>query len=195
MARSGRRPGKVDTRGEILAAARSQFAARGYAGATMRRIAEAAGVDAALLHHYFGTKRDLFAATLELPFDPSVIVAAAVDGDPDSAGERIVRTLLAVWASEPGRATMQSLLRSALTDDDVMRLLREFMLENVLRPIARTLAPDRAQLRAALVASQVIGLAMVRHVAQIEPLASARVGTVVATVAPTVQRYLTGDLE
>lgn len=194
MARTGRRPGKADTRGVILAAARQQFAARGYGGATIRGMATAAGVDPALVHHYFGTKRELFVATLELPFDPLDVVAAGAQGDPRQAAERILRKLLAIWGTEHGRAMMQSLLRSALTDDAILRVLREFMLETVLSPIVAELAPDRPQLRAGLLASQVMGLAMVRHVAQVEPLASADRDTVVAAIAPTLQRYLTGDL-
>lgn len=194
MVRTGRRPGRTDTRGQILAAAREQFAARGYAGATIRGIAGAAAVDPALIYHYFGTKRELFVATLELPFDPPEIVAAGTDGEPGQAGERILRTLLSVWGTEHGRAMMQSLLRSALTDERILRTLREFMLETVLAPIVAELAPDRHQLRAALLASQIMGLALVRHVAQVEPLASAHPDTTVAAVAPTLQRYLTGDL-
>jgi AcrR family transcriptional regulator len=194
MARTGRRPGKADTRGEILAAARRQFAAKGYVGATIRGIAAAAGVDPALVHHYFGTKRQLFVATLQLPFDPLEVVGAAVHGAPDQAGERILRQLLGIWGTERGRAMMQSMLRSALTDEHVLRMLREFMLETALSPIVAELAPDRQELRATLLASQVIGLALVRHVAQVEPLASADPDTVVQAVAPTLQRYLTGDL-
>lgn len=193
MGRTGRRPGKLDTRGEILAAARRQFAAKGYAGATIRAIAAAAGVDPALVHHYFGTKRELFVASLELPFDPLEVVAA-VRGDPGQAGERLVRTLLGIWETERGKAMMQSLLRSALTDDQVLRTLRQFMVETVLAPILGEVASDRPQLRAALLASQVMGLAIVRYVVRVEPLASADAATVVAAVAPTLQRYLTGDL-
>jgi AcrR family transcriptional regulator len=193
--RTGRRPGKPGTRGVILAAARRQFAARGYAGATIRGIAAAAAVDPALVHHYFGTKRELFVASLELPFDPADIVAEGVHGPPGEAGERIVRQLLAVWGTERGQALMQSLLRSALTDDHVLRMLREFMLETVLSPIVSELAPDRQQLRATLLASQVVGLALVRHVARVEPLASADADTVVVAIAPTLQRYLTEPLD
>jgi AcrR family transcriptional regulator len=194
MARTGRRAGGADTKGEILAAARQQFAARGYGGATIRGIATAAGVDPALVHHYFGTKRQLFVEAIALPFDPLDVVRTAVEGDAESAGKRIVRMLLDVWGTEDGRSMMQSLLRSALTDEHVLRMVREFMLETTLSPIVAELAPDRPRLRATLLASQVIGLAFVRHIAELEPLASADQDTVVAAVAPTLQRYLTGPL-
>lgn len=194
MAGPGRRPGNADTRGEILRAARQEFAARGYGGATIRGIAARAEVDPALVHHYFGTKRELFVTSLALPFDPLEVISAAVPGDPGKAGERLLRMLLGVWATEPGQTLMQSLLRSALTDDEVLGTLRQFMLETVLAPIVREVAPDRPELRAALLASQILGLAVVRHVTKIEPLASAEADTVVAAVGPTVQRYLTENL-
>lgn len=195
MARTGRRPGGADTRGEILAAARRQFAAKGYTGATIRGIGSAAGVDPALVHHYFGTKRELFVTAIELPFDPADVVAAATGGDPGQAGERLVRMLLSIWGTEEGRSTMQSLLRSALSDEELLSMLREFMFETALRPIVAQIAADQQPLRATLLASQVIGLAFVRHVVDVEPLASADHDTVVAAVAPTLQRYLTGDLD
>ena len=193
--RTGRRSGASGTRDAILEAARRRFADHGYDGATIRGIAGDAGVDPALVHHYFGTKRDLFAEALEVPFDPQQIVAAVTDGDPSRAGDRLVRVLLGIWGTPRGRAMMQTLLRSALSDEDMLRQLREFMVETVLHPLAAELAPDRPDLRAALVASQVIGLAMARHVARVEPLASADVDAVAAAVAPTLQRYLTGDLD
>lgn len=194
MTRTGRRPGKVDTSGEILVAARQQFAAHGYARATIRGIAAAADVDPALVHHYFGTKRELFAAALDLPFEPPEVIEAGLEGSPDEAGERIARQLLGIWETEHGRTTMQALLRSALTDDHLLRMLREFMLEAVLSPIVAALAPDRRQLRATLLASQVVGLALLRYVIRAEPLASTDPDRVVAAIAPALQRYLTGDL-
>lgn len=195
MAQIGRRPGGADTREEVLAAARQQFAAKGYAGATIRGIAAEAGVDPALVHHYFGAKRALFVTAIELPLDPADVVAAAIHGDPNRAGERILRTLLRLWSTEPGRTMMQSVIRSALSDDELMEVLREFILETVLSPLVTALSPDRQSLRATLLASQVMGLAMVRHVAELEPLASAEDETVVAAVAPSLQRYLTGELD
>nr|WP_205745901.1 TetR family transcriptional regulator [Egibacter rhizosphaerae] len=194
MARTGRRPGNVDTRSEILAAARQQFAVDGFSGATIRRIAAAAGVDPALVHHYFGNKRQLFVASLELPFDPTPVVGSVLPGEAERAGERLVRTLLEVWGTDNGQAMMQSLLRSALTDEQVMRTLREFMLETMVSPLVVEIAPDQHRFRTTLLASQVMGLAILRHVARVEPLASADPEMVVAAVAPTLQRYLSGDV-
>lgn len=194
MARTGRRRGKADTRGEILTAARSQFAAHGFAGATIRGIATEAKVDPALVHHYYGTKRQLFIETLQLPFDPAEVAAAAVEGGSEEAGRRLVRMLLEVWATEHGQAMMQSLLRSALVDADLYGVFREFMLESVVQPVVAEVAPDRVALRATLLVTQIMGLAIVRHVTHLEPLASADPETVAAAVGPALQRYLVGDL-
>jgi AcrR family transcriptional regulator len=145
---AGRRPGNADTRGQILAAAREEFATNGYRGATIRAIAARSQVDPALVHHYFGPKRQLFVETLQLPFDPTQLVSAAADGPRRETGERLARALLAVWASDTGRATMQSMLRSALTDPESLDVYREFMFDTVLRPIADAVASDEAPLRA-----------------------------------------------
>ena len=195
MVRSGRRPGQSDTRAAIMSAARAEFAARGYGGSTIRGIAHAAGVDPALVHHYFGNKRKLFVAALGLPLDPLDTITIRGGVDPEQAGERLARELLAMWESDQGAAMIQALLRSALTDEETLRILREFMLKAVVTPVVSSVAPDRHSLRAALLASQIIGLAMVRYVLRVEPLASADADTVVEAVAPTLQRYLTGDLD
>ena len=193
--RTGRRTGKLDTRGEILAAARRQFARRGYAGATIRAIAAEADVDPALVYYYYSTKRDLFIASLDLPFDPGELVEHALGGDPQHIGRRVARRFLELTESERGRTATQALLRSALTDERVLRMLREFMLETVLGPIVHQLRADQPQLRATLFASQMIGLMIVRLIIGLEPLASADPDKVIAAIAPNLERYLTGDLD
>ncbi|WNM37655.1 TetR family transcriptional regulator [Micromonospora halotolerans] len=193
--RTGRRPGNPDTREAILAAARAAFAERGFDAASIRSIAAAAGVDPALVHHYFGTKEELFRATVAIPVDPAQLVPAVLAGDPDRVGERLVRTFLTVWDSPVGGAAV-ALLRSAVSSEWTARLLREFLATQVLRRVLDQLDVDPAQLplRGALVATQVAGLAMMRYVIRLEPVASADPETLVATIGPTVQRYLTGDL-
>ncbi|KAB1908864.1 MULTISPECIES: TetR/AcrR family transcriptional regulator [unclassified Micromonospora] len=194
--RTGRRPGNPDTREGILAAARAAFAERGFDAASIRSIAAAAGVDPALVHHYFGTKEELFRATVAIPVDPAQLVPAVLAGDPDGVGERLVRTFLTVWDSPVGGAAV-ALLRSAVSSEWTARLLREFLVTQVLRRVLVQLDVDPAQLplRGALVATQVAGLAMMRYVIRLEPVASADPETLVATIGPTVQRYLTGDLD
>ncbi|WP_446210620.1 TetR/AcrR family transcriptional regulator [Micromonospora sp. IBSANI012] len=193
--RTGRRPGNPDTRQAILAAARTTFAERGFDAASIRVIAAAAGVDPALVHHYFGSKEELFRATVEIPLDPAELLPVVLAGGVDGVGERLVQTFLGVWDSPAGKAAV-ALLRSAVNNDWTARLLREFLVTQVLRRVLDHLdvPPAELPLRGSLVATQMAGLAMMRYVIRLEPVASADPETLVAAVGPTVQRYLTGDL-
>jgi AcrR family transcriptional regulator len=179
----------------VLAAARRAFAARGFDGATIRGIAGDAGVDPALVHHYFGTKDALFLAAVDAPADPAELLPEALAGGPDRLGENLLRMLLRLWDG-PARAAGLALVRSAMGNEWTARLLREFLVARVLRRVVATLdVPDaEREVRGALVASQLIGLAMTRYVLRLEPLASATPDELVAAVAPTLQRYLTGEL-
>jgi AcrR family transcriptional regulator len=191
--RRGRRPGAPDTRAAILDAARESFAGSGYAGTTIRGVAGAAGVDAALVHHYFGTKDDLFVAALQMPVDPRIELAPVLALGPDGAGERILRTVLGVWEDPDNRLPLLATARG-LMDGSESRLVTEGFLPIVIGPIGEALALDQAPLRMQLFASQMIGLILLRYVFEVEPLASLPAEEVVATYAPTMQRYLTGDL-
>lgn len=192
----GRRPGGPDTRSAILAAARAQFATAGFSGTTIRAVAADAGVDAALVHHYFGTKEELFRATVKIPIDPGELLPVVLAAGPEGVGERLVRTFLSVWDSPVGGAAV-ALLRSAVSNEWTARLLREFLVTQVLRRVLDQLDVDPAErpLRGSLVATQIAGLAMMRYVIRLEPVASATPETLVAAVGPTVQRYLTGALD
>jgi AcrR family transcriptional regulator len=197
--RSGRRPGKQDTREAILAAARKVFAERGYDGASIRAIATSAGVDPALVHHYFGTKEQLFTATLKAPINPADIIPKIINGGPvDQLGERLVETFLSVWEHPVSGPAFEALLRGAFANRLSARLVREFFAVQILRRALHNLGtiidPEEVPLRATLVASQLFGLAVVRYILKFEPLASAPRETVVAAVAPNLQRYLTGEL-
>jgi AcrR family transcriptional regulator len=193
--RTGRRPGSPDTREAILAAARTAFAERGYDSATVRQIATAAGVDPALVHHYFGTKEQLFLATVQVPVNPQEFIPAVVAGGKEHLGENLVRTFLRVWDSPAGTAGA-ALLRSGMSSEWSARLLRELLVTQILRRVIRQLDidPAEAPLRASLIASQVAGLAVMRYLIKLEPLASASPESLIATVGPAIQRYATGPL-
>ena len=193
--RTGRRPGPSTTREEILAAARSSFAELGYDRTSVRGIAARAGVDPALVHRFYGSKDDLLVAALTVAFSPGERIPTVMGGDASGLGERVVRYFLSVWESSPSREVLIGMLRSAATNERAARLLREFIGREVFARVAAPLGSEDAPLRATLVGSQLVGLAMVRYVIRIEPLASADPETVVAAVAPTLQRYLTGELE
>lgn len=191
--RRGRRRAGEETRTALLSAARSAFAERGYDGATIRHIAERAGVDPAMVNHWFGSKDALFTASLDIPLDPAVVFPEVLRGDPEQLGERLVTRFLTIWDATGG-GPMASLIRSVAAHDAAARMLREFVTRVILARVVATLGPDQADLRASLVGSQLIGLGMARYVVKLEPLASADHATVAAAVAPTIQRYLTGPL-
>jgi AcrR family transcriptional regulator len=177
----------------VLAAAREAFAEKGFDGATIRGIATAAGVDPALVHHYFGTKDALFLAAVDAPADPAGLLPEVLAGGPDGLGERILRMFLQVWDG-PIQTAGLALVRSAVANEWTARLLREFLVTRVIRLVVGTLdlSDEEREVRGSLVASQLVGLVMSRYVLRIEPLASAPAEAVVHAVAPTLQRYLTG---
>ncbi len=187
--RVGRRPGGPDTRGEILSAARIEFGERAYDGASIRGIAARAGVDPALIHHYFGTKEQLFLEAMDLPFAPSDIAAKILTGPLDGVGERAVRTFLAVWGDPVRRMPLLALVRSAMGHEAAATLVRQFVRRTILARVVSTLdLPDR-ELRVEVAVSHLIGLALMRYVIKIEPLASIPDEEVVALVGPVIQRY------
>ncbi len=198
--RTGRRPGSSGTREDILRAARQRFADYGYAGTTIRGIAADANVGAALVHHFYGNKEQLFAAAMRLPVIPSELLAAAAGPRPgrtvEDLGEQIVRVALAAWGAQEIREAFLGLLRSAVTDDRALRMLREFVTETIIGVIAATIgeqaAPEEAGYRASLVASQMVGLAVGLYLLELDPLAGASADDLVAAIGPTIQRYLTG---
>jgi len=193
--RSGRRPGNQDTRASILEAARQAFAEKGFDKASIRAIAGDAGVDPALVHHYFGTKEKLFLAAMNAPINPAELIPQALSGPREQAGERLVRLVLSVWDSPAGAAAV-AMFRSALSNEWTARLLREFVVTQVLRRAIGELIsdPEQASLRSSLVASQIAGLAVARYVLKVEPLASADPELIAAMIGPNVQRYLDGPL-
>jgi AcrR family transcriptional regulator len=194
MARTGRRPGRSGTREAILAAARESFTASGYDKASIRDIARRAGVDPALVHHYFGAKHELFSAAMEMPLDVASVLETVVQGDRERIGERIVALLLSVWDSRGDRSPLIALIRSAVTSEEAARMLREFMVSVLFVRVAEALDAPDAPLRASLAASQIMGLMVARYIVRVEPIASAPAPVVIAAVGPNLQRYLTGDL-
>jgi len=188
--RRGRPPGTSGTREAIAEAARRLFADRGYDRTSLRAVAEAAGVDQALVSHYYGSKQQLFVAVIELPFEPELVVPRLVSGDRATLGRRVAEFLVATLESVEGRSRITGLIRAAASEPEAARMVRELVSNRIFKPLAESLAVDDAPLRATLVGSQVIGLTMARYVVQVEPLASASPDTVVAAIAPTLQRYL-----
>ena len=190
----GRRPGASDTRERILAAARERFAAHGYDRTRIRDVAADADVDPALVHYFFKSKDGLFVAVMQLPFRPADVIGPVLAEGLPGLGERIVRRVLSVWDDPSNRAALLALLHGASAHPGAAAALREFVHSEIIRRVAGVVEAENPQLRANLVASQLIGLIAARYVAQVQPLAAMEADAVVPLVAPTLQRYLEGDL-
>jgi AcrR family transcriptional regulator len=193
MAR-GRRPGGPDTRAAVLDAARSRFAEVGYARASLRSIATAAGVDPSLVVHYFGSKEGLFRAVIEWPFDPAVFLDQLTGAGPDGLGQRLAAGFLGMWESADTGPRLQAVFRAAVTDDAVAALIREFLTEVVADRLAAVIGRDGAEQRIELALGTLLGIAVVRHILRVEPLAGLAIDELVDRVAPAVQHQLDGAL-
>ncbi|MGV9252965.1 TetR/AcrR family transcriptional regulator [Streptomyces sp. NPDC003697] len=193
--RRGRPPGteSAGTRERILAAAREEFSARGYEKTSVRGIAKAAGVDPALVHHYFGTKEQVFEAAIEVAFAPALQAPGALaDGPLDGVGERLARFIFGVWENPATRAPVLAIVRSAVDNETAAAVFRRLVAAQLLRRVAAQVDAPDAELRAELAAAQLVGCAMLRYVIRVEPLASADLEQIIARVAPVVQGHLTG---
>jgi AcrR family transcriptional regulator len=193
--RRGRPPRteSADTRDRILAAAREEFSERGYEKTSVRGIAKAAGVDPALVHHYFGTKEQVFEAAIAVALAPAQNAPdAVVEGPLDGVGERLTRFIFGVWENPATRKPLLAVVRSAVNNEAAAAVFRRLVVSQVLGRVAARLDLPDGELRAELAAAQLVGTAMLRYVIKVEPLASVDVERIIARVAPVVQGHLTG---
>jgi AcrR family transcriptional regulator len=181
-----------DTRDRILTAAREEFSERGYEKTSVRGIAKAAGVDSALVHHYFGTKEQVFEAAVEVAIAPALKARdTLLDGPLEDVGERLTRMFLGLWENPVTRTPLLAIVRSAVNNDTAAAVFRRLISTQLLRRLAAELDLPDAELRAELAAAQLVGIAMIRYVIKVEPLASAAPEQIIARVAPVVQGHLT----
>lgn len=190
----GRRPGQTDTKKLILEAAGRLFASAGYERTTIRAVAERAGVDPALVMHYFSSKEGLLRAAMEWPVDVDQIARGIFEGDPEHIGERLVRTVCGLWEDETTRHPLVVILRNSVQHEDAGRLASEFVRQVIVGQLVSRTDDPSAPLRGLLAHSALVGLVAVRYVIGIEPLASASVDEVVQAAGPALQRYLMGDI-
>jgi AcrR family transcriptional regulator len=193
MATRGRRPVGSGTREAIVEEARRQFGERGYRDVTLRAVAQGAGVDPRLVLHYFGSKQGLFAASVELPIAPEVILQGIFAGDRAGIPDRAASLLLSVMEEPAARASFVGLLRSATSEPEAAEVVREILATRLLVPIAERVGGDAPELRAALMASQIVGLVMARSVVGVPPLVAASREQLVAAIVPVLRHYLEGD--
>jgi AcrR family transcriptional regulator len=190
----GRRPGESGTRQAILDAARARFAEHGWDRATIRAIASDAGVDPALVLHFFGSKKVLFTAAMSWPFDTDAAVEEVASGPRSQLGWRLASFFLSIWEDPERREPLMVMLRAATTNEQAAALLRESLMTLFLAPLGERLETPDAELRMSLCSSQLIGLGTARYVVAFEPLASLAPERIAELVGPNLQRYMTGAL-
>jgi AcrR family transcriptional regulator len=192
--RPGRPAGTTDTRERIRVAARDLFAANGFDKTSVRSIATAAGVDSALVHHYFGTKQQLFTAAVQIPIDPMTVLGPLREAPLERLGHTLPELLIPLWDSTLGAGFIAT-LRSMLAGSDVS-LLRSFIQEIITAEVGPRVdnPPGSGKIRVQFVASQLMGVAMARYILALEPFTSLPAQQIAKTIGPNLQRYLTGDL-
>ena len=151
-------------------------------------------MDPALITHYFGSKQRLFVEVTQLPLDPELVVAEVIEGPREDVGRRLAHLVLGVLESPEGRERVTGLVRSAASEPAAAALLRQLLETRLVGPVAAAVGSDRAELRATLLGTQMVGLVMARYVVGVEPLASTDAGEVAAAIAPVLQHYLTEPL-
>ncbi|MEV0971329.1 TetR/AcrR family transcriptional regulator [Microtetraspora glauca] len=191
---SGRRPGSPQTREAILDAGLRAFTESGYAGTTIRAVARAAGVDPALVMHFFGSKDGLFEAAIRGGGIPLRSLSDAADGDVEGLGRRVVARYVSLWEDPETGARLHAVMSSVAASPAAADLFKEFVRSEVIQPLVKRLDVGSPETRAILAGSHLMGVAFARYVVRIEPLVSLSPEELISCVAPAVQRYLTGDL-
>jgi AcrR family transcriptional regulator len=195
--RAGRRSGNPDTKAEILAAARRLFADEGFESVSMRRIASEAAVDPSLIHHYFGSKDDLFLAAIEIPMDPAPEVAAVLSqGGVEGAGGRLMQAFVTIWDG-PHHEKLLAMVRTSLSKPAMSFVLKQLFEHRIVKTVESTIGDevDHIPARASFIASQIFGLVVARYILKLEPVASLTAAELAETVGPTIDRYLTMPVE
>ena len=191
--RRGRPRGETGTREAILEEARRQFSDLGYGRTTLRSIARGAAVDPRLLLHYFESKQELFAASVELPMEPEQVIEAVFGSGVEHAPRNAAQLMVSVLDDSESRRPFIALLRAAVSEPEAASLIREVISQRLLRPMAQRVGGQRPELRASLVAAQLVGIVLVRHVVGIEALAAASREELVQALVPVFEHYLRGD--
>src|SRR6516225_1489846 len=196
MSAVGRRPGNADTRGEIVEAAKRVFAAKGYDGTSLRGVAREAGVDPALVHHYFDGKAALFVAAMALPFDPRQVKEHAAGLE--YSGSRTIEGFLTMWDLAEGTgSSFASCLSAMAASSNVADAMREFVNERVWSVLRHNDGETEAlrRRRTAMVSSQLMGLAFARYILRVAPMSTASPKQIGRWVGPTLDRYVKEPIE
>lgn len=186
----GRRPGQSQTREQILHIARRRFRTDGYQAVTLRSIAAEAGVDAALVSYFFGSKKGLFGAVLELTANPPDVLQGALPGERATLPERVLRALVGTWDDPERGGQLRVMVQSAIQDPGLARLLREVLEREMIDRIAEHLGGPHASHRAAAFGTQLAGVVFTRYVLELEPVATMTVDELVRHLGPGLRAAL-----
>ncbi|HZJ07917.1 MAG TPA: TetR family transcriptional regulator [Nocardioidaceae bacterium] len=192
--RRGRRSHGGNTRAEILNAGRHEFAALGYRGASLRTIAARADVDPHLIAHYFGSKMQLFLAIAAPPFEPEIVLDQLYAAGQPGLGRRLAELVASLSTAPASRETVTALVRAAASEEQAAALIREVVNERLLLPLILRLGSDQPELRASLIASQIVGLTTATHIIRLEPLTCAPAELLATSLTPVFEHYLSGTL-
>jgi AcrR family transcriptional regulator len=193
--KAGRPPGKSGTKDQIIAVAQTLFAKTSYDTTTIREIARLANVDPALVMHYFRTKQELFIAAMAPSQNIPQKIVKELKGDTETLGLRLATLFIGMLESRTTNHIIVNGLRAVIQIPGAIALLKLMLVQPILKSFKNAEKLDNAELRATLVQSQLIGLVITRYILKIEPLASLPKQDLITYLAPTLQRYLTGDLE
>ncbi|AWE43139.1 MULTISPECIES: TetR/AcrR family transcriptional regulator [unclassified Actinobaculum] len=188
MTRRGRRPGSPDTRGVIATAAHRLFMERGYIETSMRAVAREAGVDPALIHHYFGSKTQLFFDAMGFDMDTDAMAAFILAGGPRQIGRRLVTFLIAVYEGDIG----QQILSTLVSGIEVAQLYM-VAVSRRLEEVAERILPSHTTIRRECVAqieSIIAGLVLLRYVARLEHAVALSPQRVVVLYGDLVQQVI-----
>ncbi|MGZ4562417.1 MAG: TetR/AcrR family transcriptional regulator [Mycobacterium sp.] len=191
-------PGPRDERGvlaaRILAAARDEFAEHGWAGTAIRAVARTADVDPALIYHYFGSKEGLLDAATTPPQKWLDAVVATWATPKHELGRQLLRTVLDTWTDEEVGPILRAVVLTAAHEEKTREKLRLIVERGLIGGSTLGADEDERLRRSGLIATQLIGFALLRYVWKIEPIASMPEDEVVAAMAPNLQRYVEGDI-
>jgi AcrR family transcriptional regulator len=188
----GRRPGRPETRAQVLDVARRRFLAEGYQSVTLRSIAAEADVDVALVSYFFGSKKGLFGAALALPTNPPEVLLGALPGDPATLPERVLTALLRSWNDPERGAPLRVMLTASIQDPELSRLLKEVFEREMITRVAEHIGGANAHYRAGAFCSQLAGLVFARYVLRVDPIASMTVDELTRHLAPGLRAALQG---
>ncbi len=189
----GPRPAGARTREGIVRAAGELFAVEGYERGSLRAVARKAGVDPALVRHYFESKVALFVEAMRPPIDLSTQAHRIAEGDPAKVGERVMEFFIATWTHPVHGDRVVAMLRAGLDHPEVASLVRKVIVERVIEDVARRVGAQDPAAAAASAATQVIGLTLLRHAAKFEPLVSMTPEELTRRFAPVITYHLTGS--